>query len=512
MGLMRDRIASLANKGGDYVHRVVQIEFNAWHYHDTNLWASLAMRIFEGLALELAGKKESDVEAIRKELHQKLRSSEARRNEAKDRRTQALSRRAKVSKDLEDRRAERAELEKRSVTLRLAAAWSVVTTDPMFKEFRVAVKGLGEHFGINRAINTAEDVERLRQDIEETSGRALGLFTAIGQRFHGLTRIAQTTALLVLAVTAALGFGRGFEWVAEYLKIKLPDFSPTVVEVAAIVTTATAWCGRRVKEIRSAVDYIGKVETALAAAEKTVLPVELQKLQTEILNLDKAIHQASEELAAAEREFADATAEIDRINRGGLVYDFLQERRSSASYIGHLGLISTIRQDLDRLGMLLKDFAKEGENPIERIILYIDDLDRCHPDKVVEVLQRFICCSRSISSMLLSVWMPAGWSVLCDASMSALGYKERRHVQSPGLSGKDLPDPLRLGTPGRNGFKRLIAGIIETRSQHLKKESERVKASEQAGERQTGGEQKPVTEIAGIPCRIGLLRPLEKTL
>src|SRR6185295_15728542 len=138
MGLMRDRISSLAGSGGAYVGRVVQIEFNAWHYHDTNLWASLAMRIFEGLAIDLGGKKDSDIEAIRKALHQKLRSSEARKTEADVRRTQALNRRATVAKELETKQAERIELEKKSVRLRLAAAWQVVKTDPVFAELRVA--------------------------------------------------------------------------------------------------------------------------------------------------------------------------------------------------------------------------------------------------------------------------------------------------------------------------------------------------------------------------------------
>src|SRR4030095_15243704 len=69
------------------------------------------------------------------------------------------------------------------------------------------------------------------------------------------------------------------------------------------------------------------------------------------------------------------------------VYDFLTERQSATAYIGQLGLISTIRRDFEQLGDLLKDFQLFGKQPIERIVLYIDDLDRCHPDKVIEVLQ-----------------------------------------------------------------------------------------------------------------------------
>ena len=216
---------------------------------------------------------------------------------------------------------------------RLEAAWQVVTTDKAFAALQVTAGGLSRHFGITAGIESAKDLQRLRRDIDETSGRALGLFTAIGQRFQGFGPSARTTALLVLVAAAVLALGSGFERVAELLKIRLPDFSATVLQVAALVSTAAAWCGRRVKEIRGAIDRIAQVEAALAAAEKTVLPIELQRLQTQITSLDKLIHQAGEELSAAEREIADATAEIDRINRGGLVYDFLQERRSAASYV-----------------------------------------------------------------------------------------------------------------------------------------------------------------------------------
>src|SRR3712207_7125212 len=34
-----------------YYKRIVQIEFNAWHYSEGNLWASLVQHIFENLRL-----------------------------------------------------------------------------------------------------------------------------------------------------------------------------------------------------------------------------------------------------------------------------------------------------------------------------------------------------------------------------------------------------------------------------------------------------------------------------
>jgi hypothetical protein len=63
---------------------------------------------------------------------------------------------------------------------------------------------------------------------------------------------------------------------------------------------------------------------------------------------------------------SSATLKGKSLDRGGMVYDFLQERRSSASYTSQLDLVSTIRQDFAKLGALLADFTKEGKDPIER--------------------------------------------------------------------------------------------------------------------------------------------------
>ena len=51
MEKMRERIEHLttgSNPRRDL--KIVQVRFNAWHYADTSLWASLAVEIFERLA------------------------------------------------------------------------------------------------------------------------------------------------------------------------------------------------------------------------------------------------------------------------------------------------------------------------------------------------------------------------------------------------------------------------------------------------------------------------------
>ena len=51
MGLLRQQISELAEAPGQLYHKhIEQIGFNAWHYADTNLWASLAHKVFDHLA------------------------------------------------------------------------------------------------------------------------------------------------------------------------------------------------------------------------------------------------------------------------------------------------------------------------------------------------------------------------------------------------------------------------------------------------------------------------------
>ena len=79
---------------------------------------------------------------------------------------------------------------------------------------------------------------------------------------------------------------------------------------------------------------------------------------------------------------------------------FIKDRNASTDYTKHFGTVARARNDFERLADLLKKAKdlrekktqRETEEeldlpPIDRIILYIDDLDRCPEDKVFAVLQ-----------------------------------------------------------------------------------------------------------------------------
>jgi hypothetical protein len=103
---------------------------------------------------------------------------------------------------------------------------------------------------------------------------------------------------------------------------------------------------------------------------------------------------------------AVAVAEVDELRKrlqnltsAGQLAGVVQERSGSATYRERLGLMTEIRQDFERMAELLRppepggpevplrDAAGDELPAIDRVVIYIDDLDRCPPDRVIDVLE-----------------------------------------------------------------------------------------------------------------------------
>jgi KAP-like P-loop domain-containing protein len=94
---------------------------------------------------------------------------------------------------------------------------------------------------------------------------------------------------------------------------------------------------------------------------------------------------------------------IDELRPERRLSRFIDARARSADYRGQLGLVSLARRDFQELSDIFADAEalqqrieeqpKEKERlrklyvAVDRIILFVDDLDRCEPEKVVDVLQ-----------------------------------------------------------------------------------------------------------------------------
>ena len=132
---------------------------------------------------------------------------------------------------------------------------------------------------------------------------------------------------------------------------------------------------------------------AREAREARELP--LVKKRDELAQAQAREEDADREVAQRERELAELR------NKGLQLQEFVRERAASSDYRGKLGVISQIRRDFEQLVALLPGGQRSGAEQsaavvaavkqhvpeVERIVLFVDDLDRCPHEKVVEVLQ-----------------------------------------------------------------------------------------------------------------------------
>jgi hypothetical protein len=374
MGLLRGEVRRLARSGDDrYFSEIVQIGFNAWHYSDGNLWASLADEIFERLAGPRGTSDEQDEEErrndetrrerLRKDLSEKLQ----RRKELEEAADQATAEIARLTRGLDDA------ADKQAATAK-DLLMAVLGTKEVGDQLNRALSRLG-------VSDEAEQARLLAAELSHTPDDVAVLRRALGG-WRGWTLLA-----VLAAAVAAVAFG-AFESRAWLTGGGL-----------AVVTGVAAAASWLLARVRSGARLLHQAVDMLRTKQVKELAEPLDQLR-----------QAEARQQVLQAQLDEVTAQVGELGRelvelspGQRLYRFIAERAASDTYRGQLGLISTIRKDLEELARLMKSWHKTRRDaehrppavdddpippkPIDRIVLYIDDLDRCSPEQVVEVLQ-----------------------------------------------------------------------------------------------------------------------------
>jgi hypothetical protein len=362
MGLLRaeiDRFAASRRPG--YLSLVAQISFNAWHYADANLWASLGDEIFRQLAGPSAKGKDR-----RQHLREKLAEGQAERKELQARTAQAKNETARLEVELREATARR---QTRAVDLLKAAREST--------ELKKQLNQVWRRLGVT---DQAEQAEMLAGEIGGISQDARALRGLLGQR---RTWVMVAICLIALLVTVA-GICIPASWGA-----RLRD-DGAASTLALVLTFGVTLLGR----VKNGLSRLSAIATDLSqgAAAAADNRTEVQDKLTELKQAEAAEKVTTAQLEQVTARVGELARELADLMPGQRLYTFLAERSASGAYTSQLGLVSTIRKDFENLVELLDDWRKRGDHEhgrdgIDRIVLYIDDLDRCGPRQVAEVLQ-----------------------------------------------------------------------------------------------------------------------------
>ncbi|NKX53330.1 P-loop NTPase fold protein [Arthrobacter mobilis] len=385
-----DQLRALVPEGGQggaaVWRNIRQIEFNAWEYVQGNLWAGLLERLFRELgslvdSAALLTTRRDPVQQERDDQARQVQQLKAVLNEIDS-----------EQKDLEEK------LEKANNAVDSARA-----------EARARLEASGPQVAL-------KSVQRALDDFWGPGSRPLAATSA-----DPAAALADAAAAMA-EVRAAAGHGRvllGPYWtnkkhfvlalmgalavpVAAWVFAALQ--APAVVSLlggaaaflgtaAAVLRSGARWTEARLAEFGRAVAEVrDQIRQPVEAAEerRREIEAELAELEQRSAAERDKLHQAEARQQAAEQRLVALTA-------GRILVDFADER--SGDYRRRLGLLATVRRDLSSLSDVIRAnndlYAVEPGSAAQppdaavpnRIILYIDDLDRCPPAKVLEVLE-----------------------------------------------------------------------------------------------------------------------------
>jgi hypothetical protein len=388
------------NAESAYCSNVVQITFNAWNYIDSDLWASLTSEIFENLAaamvkgrgLEDPGKtwQPEELAAQRELVLAAASSSEAVLADAEKKKDAAEEDLKRTEAKLVGLQKSEAEIEKGLTAGELTKqALRSAMQDEHVKKYVAAVV---ENSGVTKAEAATSQVQEEILELEST-WRTM-VFTLMHEENLWIW-------FLVLGIALGLGW-----YVQRWLTSA--GAGRALADLTAGLGVVSVLLGR----LRWVSDKVWKVVKA-ARDSKRELIEKKKKEQTELLEKTRAVVRQNVE--AVQKNVAEAHERVKKLNdqlesmrADRRMADYIRERHQSTDYTQHLGIISRVRTDLKHLSTLLRDVQNEDQDEferkmkerqqksekertlfprIDRIILYIDDLDRCPEKNVVEVLQ-----------------------------------------------------------------------------------------------------------------------------
>lgn len=402
----------------NFLQHIVQIRFNAWHYAETNLWASLVEHILTKLdewAAQHNRKEECDtlLGKLSAAREWSLQSAKLLVERKKEYSTASVLLDA-AEKNLTDTQKE---LEEKPEVW-AQGAWNTVLEDPKVNK---AVSEAAADLGVTEEVK--ESASDLRDAVERFQLRKGSPAVLSWHRF--LARHPVTAIVLFLMT---IGLPPLIIWGVH--KLGLPTDGAGVAGVVGAVSIGAIWITKVLNKAHTTLNSVHQSVKEQIATKTAAQADEASRLQASVDEAKAAAEAASLAMKTAAERLSNLKSEFSLENQKEQLLNFVRRRAASEDYRSELGFIAQVRRDFDELNRLMYPLGspedKEGEEKFqkelidfihsqeaehldvddldilkrsaekpkdsermvfERIVLYIDDLDRCPAEQVVLVLQ-----------------------------------------------------------------------------------------------------------------------------
>lgn len=374
-----------------FIRNVVQIRFNAWHFADANLWASLTAEFFDQLragGYARSGQRIHTQLVERVNAHVHVLSSEA-----------MSARQALLASETALQDAQKAR-DKTVADVESVSGHAVKQTvvDAVTKAFEEHKADLGE-----MGLGTSKD-----EDIKDFIDLSKRLQTASGQFCALLTFVFARgwRAFFATAGVVAALVSLWFVWPNDLTR-GMFQFRP--LSIFGLL----AGLGAFARAVLPGVKIIGGLIESTAGFATHLdesLKVEIAKVAQAEEKLKRATIEADARRTAAERagkalaRYVDPSSKV--ANPPRLLRFMLEDDPDTRAMEKEVGLISRVRRLFQAVDEIVQEEKQKDVKPgtqkdgnaaqpekwrdpdvPDRIVIYIDDLDRCTPEQVYAVLQ-----------------------------------------------------------------------------------------------------------------------------
>jgi hypothetical protein len=381
---------------------VVQITFNAWSYMDVNLWAGLVSNIFEKLDhyINNANLGKEKIKEAKKILNERLLIINEEKNRVLADQQKVIEDREKLILEIQKEEQKRAKIVKDiAVNSSKELMAKVRAKVPLEEELKEELK----EYGLSEALLDTLSPDKIQKEVKSWIYFFRNAFS-----FSIPQTIIIIVSLLVLlwVVIDPNDFIQGF---FEQSKGAIIAITGILGPILFRFSKAIRQFWKLYEPVRKYKDdFNQEIENARIKSEQAIF-----QINEEIRQKSEALDQEDKKLAKIEEQIVNAEYDLGHSITGKAFFDFIQTKRKDDRYDKSLSIISTIRKDFETLSELFLSYNTDDNNlqelsdreireknkqtekfqaifeqkPLDRVILYIDDLDRCSEDRVVEVLE-----------------------------------------------------------------------------------------------------------------------------
>lgn len=223
------------------------------------------------------------------------------------------------------------------------------------------------------------------------------------------------------------------------------------VEVLTVAGLVTTWAKKHLGTVSRGLDEFDALRAEIdrkVADERALQGKSLEAAEQDAARAAAAVKEAETELQNADNEVRRAEQQVKESRSLNRIAKLVEQRLTGRDYEQYLGIIDAIRKDFQTLSRLMKDMREheqpvsDGLQPIDRIVLYIDDLDRCPSQQVVAVLEA-IHLLLSFELFVVVVGVDVRWAA------RSLAEEYPRHLSAGRYEGEDTQPGAAIKAAGQ---------------------------------------------------------------